>query len=70
MNQIIIVMKKTPLMSKVKSMDVGDRISVPCEAYAYNTVRRYTSDLSFMMSRKYSTHLDRETRTFVITRQS
>lgn len=58
------------LMAKVKAMDIGDMLTVPCSAYSYNTVRRYTCDLGFIMNRRYTAHLDRPTRTFIITRHS
>ena len=51
-------------------MEVGDKIVVPVDAYAYGTVRRYTTDMSFALDRKFVSHLDRATRTYTITRIS
>lgn len=58
------------LLTRVREMEVGDQITVPVSAYGYNTVRRYASDCGLYMERSYSTHLDRETRTFTIIRNS
>lgn len=61
---------QTPLLSRVRTMEVGDKIVVPVDAYAYGTVRRYTTDMSFALDRKFTSHLDRATRTYTITRIS
>lgn len=62
--------KNTPLLSQVRTMAVGDKITVPVDAYAYGTVRRYVTDMSFTLDRKFTSHLDRATRTYTITRLS
>jgi len=60
----------TPLLTQVKNMAVGDEIRVPVDAYAYGTVRRYVTDMSFTLDRRFRSHLDRPTRTYIITRVS
>lgn len=51
-------------------MAVGDEIKVPVDAYAYGTVRRYVTDMSFTLDRRFRSHLDRPSRTYIITRVS
>jgi hypothetical protein len=51
-------------------MEIGDKIVVPVDAYAYGTVRRYATDMSFALDRKFASHLDRANRIYVITRLS
>lgn len=51
-------------------MEIGDKIVVPVDAYAYGTVRRYATDMSFALDRKFASHLDRASRTYIITRLS
>lgn len=61
---------KEGLYTKVKTMEVGAVITVPVDGYSYNTVRRYASDFGLTFDRKYTCHLDRATRTYIITRVS
>lgn len=61
---------ETPLLTRVREMNVGDKITVPIEAYGHNTVRRYACDWGLYLGRKYSTHVDRINRTYTITRLS
>lgn len=61
---------ETPLLARIRAMQVGENITVPVNAYAYNTVRRYASDCNFLMERNYSVHMDRKARTFTVTRNS
>lgn len=51
-------------------MEIGDKITVPVDAYAYGTVRRYVTDMSFTLDRRFRSHLDRATRAYIITRES
>lgn len=60
----------TPLLTQVRTMNIGDKLIVPVDAYAYGTVRRYVTDMSFTLDRKFTSHLDRATRTYIITRVS
>ena len=60
----------TPLLSRIRTMEVGDEITVSVDAYAYGTVRRYATDMSFTLARKFRSHLDRKSRTYTITRLS
>ena len=59
-----------PLLTQVRQMEVGDEIRVSVDAYAYGTVRRYVTDMSFVLDRRFRSHLDRATRTYTITRVS
>lgn len=49
-------------------MQQGARLLVPVGEYSHTTVRGYASALGFDLERKYVVHLDRETRTYEITR--
>ena len=50
-------------------MQQGSRLLVPVGQYSHTTVRGYASALGFDLERKYTVHLDRETRTYEITRE-
>jgi len=49
-------------------MGVGEQITIPVDLVGYTTIRAYASDLGFAYRRKYSTHRNREERTYTITR--
>lgn len=59
-----------PLLPRVKQMNVGEAITVSIDEYAYNTLRRYACDLGMYYQRKFSVRLDRNARTYTITRKS
>lgn len=63
-------MNTTPLLTRVREMNVGDSITVGIDDYGHNTVRRYACDWGLYLDRKYSTHVDRAARTYTITRLS
>lgn len=52
----------------VIDMKTGDQIIIPIDTIGYTTIRSYASDLGFAYNRKYSTHRNREDRTYTITR--
>lgn len=49
-------------------MQQGARMRVAVGAYGYTTIRTYASMIGFDLERTYTVHLDRETRTYEITR--
>jgi len=51
-------------------MKPGDCLTVGIEDYSWNTIRRYACDWGLLYQRNYSVHLDRNTRTYTITRNS
>ena len=53
---------------RVIAMKKGDTIVISVEKVGYTTIRSYASDLGFALNRKYSTHRNREDRTYTITR--
>lgn len=52
----------------VIDMKTGDQIIIPIDTIGYTTIRSYASDLGFAYNRKYSTHRNREDRTYTIIR--
>lgn len=53
---------------RIINMARGESITIPVEQVGYTTIRGYASDLGFAYKRKYSTHRNREERTYTITR--
>ena len=49
-------------------MEKGESITISVTEVGYTTIRSYASDLGFAYKRKYSTHRNREERTYTITR--
>lgn len=49
-------------------MKIGDNITIPVTEKSYTTIRSYASDLGFATGRRYSSHRNREERTYTITR--
>ena len=62
--------ENTPLLTRVRAMNVGDKITGRIEDYSYGTVRRYACDMSYTLERNYSAHLNRANRTYTIVRNS
>lgn len=58
------------LWQRVVDMKVGDTFSVPVSGKGFTTLKSYASEIGMIHRRKYSTHLDRESRTYHITRVS
>ena len=53
---------------RVLDMEIGDNITIPVTEKSYTTIRSYASDLGFATGRRYSSHRNREERTYTITR--
>ena len=49
-------------------MAVGETLGLATSAISYATVRHYASLLGLEMARRYSVHLNREKRTYEVTR--
>lgn len=61
-------MDNTSFRKKIIDMQRGESITISVEQIGYTTIRGYASDLGFAYKRKYSTHRNREDRTYTITR--
>ena len=61
-------MDNTSFRKKIIDMQRGESITISVEQIGYTTIRGYASDLGFAFQRKYSTHRNREDRTYTITR--
>lgn len=61
-------MDNTSFRARVINMQRGESITIPVEQIGYTTIRGYASDLGFAYKRRYSTHRNREDRTYTITR--
>lgn len=61
---------KDSLYKRIQLMEIGDIVTVSVDEYAYNTVRRYSSDFGLALNRKYTCHLDRASRLYNIHRLS
>lgn len=51
-------------------MQVGEVMAVSFDEYAYHTIRTYSSERGMILGRVYTTQLDRDTRSVIITRKS
>lgn len=60
--------KQKSLRSRMLGMEIGDTIEVCVDCYGYTTVRTYAATLGYATMRRYSTHLDRDSRNYQITR--
>ena len=63
-------METTSFRRRIIEMEIGDSFSIPVTEIGYTTIRGYASDLGFAYNRKYSTHRNREDRTYTIKRIS
>ena len=61
-------MANTSFRKRIIDMARGESITISVEQVGYTTIRGYASDLGFAYKRKYSTHRNREDRTYTITR--
>ena len=50
--------------------EILGKLIIPVDEVGYTTIRSYASDLGFAYQRKYSTHRNREERTYTITREA
>lgn len=58
------------LRATMRAMKIGDVMSISFGTRTHATVRNAASLLSLEMDRNYSVHINRETREYVITRNS
>lgn len=63
-------MENKSFRQRIIDMETGESITIPVEEVGYTTIRGYASDLGFAFMRKYSTHRNREDRTYTITRMA
>ena len=61
-------MDNVSFRKRIINMQRGESITISVEQVGYTTIRGYASDLGFAYKRKYSTHRNREARTYTITR--
>ena len=61
-------METKSFRQRIIDMRIGDILIIPVADLGYTTIRAYASDLGFALMRKYSTHRNREERTYTITR--
>lgn len=57
-------------MTRIREMNEGDVLTVRVEDYPTSTVRNYSTQISFILRRKYTVSLDRLRRVSTITRIS
>lgn len=63
-------METKSFRQRILDLEIGGRIIIPVDEVGYTTIRSYASDLGFAYKRRYSTHRDRATRTYTITREA
>ena len=61
-------MDNVSFRKRIINMQRGESITISVEQVGYTTIRGYASDLGFAYKRKYSTHRNRDERTYTITR--
>ena len=61
-------MQKQSFRQRVIDMEVGDVITISFDTLGERTLRAYACDLGFRLNRRYSTHRNREARTYSIKR--
>lgn len=60
--------RNTSLRSRVLAMEVGDTLTISLDDYGYTTIRSYAYELGLCAERTFTTHRDREARTYTIER--
>lgn len=63
-------METKSFRQRIIDLQVGESLTIPVSEVGYTTIRGYASDLGFAYERIYSTHRDRATRTYTITRRA
>lgn len=63
-------METKSFRQRILDLEIGGQIVIPVDKVGYTTIRSYASDLGFAYERRYSTHRDRATRTYTITREA
>jgi len=59
---------KASVRATISNMAVGETLGLAFDAVAFSTVRGYATFLSQELGRKYSVHLNRNNRTYEVTR--
>lgn len=63
-------METKSFRQRIIDLEIGEELTIPVDEVGYTTIRSYASDLGFAYQRKYSTHRNREERTYTITREA
>ena len=63
-------METKSFRQRILDLEIGGQIIIPVDEVGYTTIRSYASDLGFAYERRYSTHRNREERTYTITREA
>ena len=63
-------METKSFRQRILDLEIGGQIVIPVDEVGYTTIRSYASDLGFAYERRYSTHRNREERTYTITREA
>ena len=62
------MIERKSFRQQIIDLEKGEHITISVDVIGYTTIRSYASDLGFAYRRKYSTHRNREERTYTITR--
>lgn len=60
--------KRQSLRARILALRVGEFVVVPSSDYGYGTVRGYAYELGLCWGRRFSTHLDGESKTYTVFR--
>jgi hypothetical protein len=63
-------METKSFRQRIIDLEIGEELTIPVDEVGYTTIRAYASDLGFAYQRTYSTHRNREERTYTITRRA
>lgn len=56
------------LRARVLALGIGESITISLGDYGYTTIRSYAYELGVGAERKFTTHRDRDARTYTISR--
>ncbi len=62
------LVQRLALGETLKSMDVGETVGFACDIMSSGNIRSMASFIGIQLDRKYSVHLNRENRTYEVTR--
>ena len=62
--------ENTSIMAIINNMKVGEKVSFTFARANYSTLRHYACTLGLANNRKYTCHIHREARHYVVTRVS
>lgn len=63
-------METKSFRQRIIDLSVGEKLTISVDEVGYTTIRSYASDLGFAFKRTYSTHRNKEERTYTITRRA